>query len=207
MALIFSLPLFLPTVGFANNQIVVLGDSLSSGYKMDEKLGWVNLIHEALASCDSGYEVVNLSVSGDTTRSGLSKIKQALKYEPKVLVLELGGNDGLRGLPIFTIKRNLEKMIKETLDAGSQILLIGIQIPPNYGSQYTREFHKIYTDLASEYSLPFVEFLLDGVALNDDLMLADGIHPNAKAQPIIANHVWPSLKPLLSKEKVNNCSL
>lgn len=194
-------------VAVANSQIVVLGDSLSSGYKMDVELGWVNLIQNSLTACHSGYEVVNLSTSGDTTRNGLTKIKRALDTNPEILVLELGGNDGLRGLPPFAIRQNLEKIIEMTLKNDTQLLLIGIRIPPNYGQPYAEKFYKIYTDLAKEYSLPFVEFLLEGVALEKSLMLSDGIHPTSEAQPIIAGNVWPVLKPLLSKEKVDNCTL
>lgn len=192
---------------FATAQIVVIGDSLSSGYKMDPKLGWVNLINNKLTECNLSYEMVNLSTSGDTTRIGLEKLSFALENKPEIVIIELGGNDGLRGVSLKSIHNNLNKMIEQSLDSGSIVLLLGIKLPPNYGASFTKQFHNIYQDLAKQHSLPFVSFILEGVAQNKSLMRSDGIHPTSQAQPFIANHVWSTLSTLLPKQAIKVCGL
>lgn len=183
-----------------NAQILVLGDSLSAGYGIDVKDGWVQLLEERLAADGYDIEVVNASVSGDTSRQGAARLPKLLNtYEPEVVILELGGNDGLRGQPLKLMRANLSQMIERAQSAGARVLLLGIQIPPNYGKRYTEAFASVYPELADEYNTAFVPFFLQDVALNDELMQDDDIHPNAKAQPQLLDNVWPHLKPLLDE--------
>jgi acyl-CoA thioesterase-1 len=151
-----------------------------------------------------GYEhrVVNASISGETTEGGATRIKAALEnFEPAVVVIALGGNDGLRGFPPARMKSNLEKMIAASLDNGAEVVLLGIRIPPNYGQRYTRAFEQVYHDLATELDLPWVEFFMEGVALNEALMQDDGIHPNAEAQPVLLDNAWPAISAALEADR------
>ncbi len=178
--------------------LIVLGDSLSAAYKMAPEQGWVALLEQRLQ--DEGYDVsvTNASVSGDTTQNGITRLKPLLVQKtPDIVVIELGGNDGLRGMPPLLIRRNLQKLIDMAEDAGAQVLLLGIQIPTNYGPAYTRQFTAIYPDLADGNDIPLVPFFVQGVALKPELMQQDGIHPNADAQPYLVDAVWPHLTPLL----------
>jgi acyl-CoA thioesterase-1 len=179
--------------------ILVFGDSISAGYGLARvDRGWVALLQAKLKSEGYGDEVVNASVSGETTAGGLARLPRALGlHHPAVVVLELGGNDGLRALPIEQMRANLARMIDLAKDAGAKVLLLGMRIPPNYGPQYTQEFSAVYTDLARDKHVPLVPFLLDGVALHADLMQADGVHPVEAAQPMLLATVWPTLGPLL----------
>ncbi|MBD3669309.1 MAG: arylesterase [Gammaproteobacteria bacterium] len=178
--------------------ILVLGDSLSAGYGVANGRNWVELLAQRLEQKKLDYHVVNASISGETTLGGLSRLDELLaRHRPAVLVLGLGGNDGLRALPVKTIRQNLDQMIQSARDAGSKVLLLGIRIPPNYGPVYTRAFSDIYGDLAGRYKLQWVPFLLEGVALKAGMMQADGIHPSESAQPAILENVWSQLKPLL----------
>ena len=182
----------------ADPTIVVLGDSLSSGYGLNGAASWVTLLDRRLS--DEGYEyaVVNASIAGDTSAGGLSRLPRLLElHRPEILVLELGGNDGLRGQPVANLRSNLEKMIEMALDGGTTVLLTGIQIPPNYGPTYTTQFAGLYPMLAEQYGIPLVEFLMDGVALQGNLMQADRIHPNENGQPVMLNNVWTVLNMLL----------
>jgi len=175
---------------------MVLGDSLSAAYGIDYREGWVSLLEERLDG--RGYAVVNASISGDTSRGGLARVDAALQsHRPAVLVLELGGNDGLRGLPVDETRRNLAEMIERAKETGAEVLLVGIELPPNYGPAYTQRFRSIYPTLAETYDVAFVPFLLDGVAAHRTLMQADGIHPRAEAQARILDNVWRYLEPLL----------
>jgi acyl-CoA thioesterase-1 len=184
--------------GPATPTIVVLGDSLSAGYGIKVEQGWVNLLAQRLATEGYGYRVVNASVSGETTQGGLARLPRALEaHKPAIVVVELGGNDGLRGLPLATSRENLAKIIELARAARARVLLVGMMIPPNYGPRYGEEFRQMYATLAGEYSLAFVPFMLDQVALNPELMQADGIHANAAGQPKILANLWPELKPLL----------
>jgi len=181
--------------------ILVVGDSLSAGYGIELRDGWVTLLQQRLAKQGYLHAVVNASISGDTTAGGRTRLLAALKrHRPQIVILELGGNDGLRGLSLRETRANLNAMIKAAQSAGAQVLLVGIHLPPNYGPDYTGKFHAIYRDLAHNYNLAFVPFLLEGVALTPGLMQPDGIHPRAAAQPRLLDNVWPYLEPLLKPE-------
>jgi acyl-CoA thioesterase-1 len=178
--------------------ILVLGDSLSAGYGIQVQQGWVSLLSQRLAKEGYGYQVVNASVSGETTQGGLARLPRALElHKPAIVIVELGGNDGLRGLPLSASRTNLEQIIEKSQAAKARVLLAGMMIPPNYGPRYSQQFRDMYASLASKYPVAFVPFLLDQVALNPELMQADGIHANARGQPQLLNNVWPKLKPLL----------
>ncbi len=179
-------------------KIVVFGDSLSAAYRIPVEEGWVNLLATRIAQKGFNYTVVNASVSGETTDGGLSRLPATLAtHTPEIVILELGGNDGLRGLPVSNIKRNLEEMVRMSQEAGATVLLAGIQIPPNYGPRYTEPFTSQFEEIASAMSLPFVPFLIDGIAQNPELMQGDGIHPVAEAQSMVLDNVWPVLADLL----------
>lgn len=179
--------------------LIVLGDSLSAAYKMAPEQGWVALLEQRLQQEGYDVSVTNASVSGDTTQNGIARLKPLLAQNtPDIVVIELGGNDGLRGMPPLLIRRNLQKLIDMAEDAGAQVLLLGIQIPNNYGPAYTRQFTAIYPDLADDNDIPLVPFFLQQVALKPELMQQDGIHPNADAQPYLVEAVWPHLTPLLN---------
>jgi acyl-CoA thioesterase-1 len=178
--------------------IVVLGDSLSAGYGIKIQEGWVSLLGQRLASEGYGYRVVNASVSGETTQGGLSRLPRALEtHKPAIVIVELGGNDGLRGLPLAASRANLTKIIEQSGVAKARVLLLGMMIPPNYGPRYGEEFREMFAALAKKHGVAFVPFFLDKVALEPALMQADGIHPNASGQPQMLENLWPALKPLL----------
>ena len=178
--------------------ILVYGDSISAAYGMEKSKGWVNLLAKRIAIDRPHYKVVNASVSGETTGGGVTRLPKSLAFhQPDVLVLELGGNDGLRGYPISSIRDNLQIMIQQAKTSGAHVLLIGMVLPPNYGLRYTLAFEKIFSSLAEEHSLPFVPFLLDGVSTGKSLVQRDGIHPTVEAQPKLLDDVWPSLAPML----------
>jgi len=178
--------------------VLVFGDSLSAGYGVASGRGWVDLLEARLREQGIGLQVVNASVSGETTQGGVTRIDDALaRHRPAVVVLELGGNDALRGLPLERTKRNLAEMVRRARAAGARVLLLGMRIPPNYGPEYTRRFEALYRELHEELDVAFVPFFLDGVALDAELMQDDGIHPTAAAQPRMLDNVWPALGPLL----------
>ena len=177
--------------------IVVLGDSISAGYGIEVSEGWVALLQQKLDATGGDYVVHNASISGDTTAGGLARLDQALTYKPTVVIVELGANDGLRGLPPVEIKRNLAEIIQRAQQADAKVLLLSMKIPPNYGKRYVDLFYAIYPQLATELRLPYVPFIMEDVALSKDMMQLDGLHPNAKGQPVIADKVWQQLLPLL----------
>jgi len=181
--------------------ILVFGDSISAGYglaRVDQ--GWVALLQTRLEQQGYGYQVVNASVSGETTAGGLARLPRALQlHRPKLVILELGGNDGLRALPVAPMRANLASMIDLARSAGAKVLLLGMRMPPNYGPDYTEQFRSVYSDLARADKLPWVPFLLTGIALSPNLMQADGVHPNELGQPRLLNNVWPLLTPLLQR--------
>lgn len=180
--------------------ILVVGDSLSAGYGVKVDSTWVALLQKRLA--DQGYvhRVVNASVSGETTGGARVRLPRALQlHAPAVVILELGGNDGLRGLPVRQVRDNFQFMIERAQAAGAQVVLVGMRMPPNYGAAYADQFHALYGKLARKYGTPLVGFFLDGVALDDKLMQADGIHPTAAAQPRLLENLWPALQKVLKK--------
>ncbi len=181
--------------------ILVFGDSISAGYGLEGvELGWVELLRTRLKTEGYGYQVVNASVSGETTAGGLARLPRALEqHRPQIVILELGGNDGLRALPVPQMRENFARMIDLSRHAGAKVLILGMRIPPNYGPQYTSQFEAVYGDLARADKLPLVPFLMDHIALQPDLMQGDNIHPNAKGQPLLLANVWPVLQPMLSK--------
>lgn len=179
-------------------RLLVVGDSLSAAYGIEARQGWVALLEQRL---DGRVEVINTSISGETSGGGAARLPDLLgQHAPDIVLLELGGNDGLRGLPPGQLETNLRRMIEASRAAEAEVLLLGIDIPPNYGQAYRDAFTGVYRRLADEYDLPLVPFLLEGVALDRELMQADGIHPTAAAQPRILDNVWPVLAPLLEME-------
>lgn len=181
--------------------ILVFGDSISAGYGLPHvEQGWVALLQVKLRDQGYGYEVVNASVSGETTAGGLARLPRALSlHHPAIVILELGGNDGLRALPAAQMRDNLSRMVELSTAATAKVLLLGMRIPPNYGPEYTAQFAQVYSDLARAEKLPFVPFLLSGIALAPNLMQADGIHPNQSGQPRLLDNVWPTLQALLKR--------
>jgi len=183
-----------------SRRILVLGDSLSAAHGIDGDAGWVSLLAERLAAREADWQVRNASVGGETTAGGRTRLPALLEeFGPDLLILELGGNDGLRGLSLRALRENLEAMLDAADAAGAAVLLLGIEIPPNYGPAYTERFAAIFADLAAAADLPFVPFLLEGVALEPEMMLDDGIHPSTEAQPRILENVWAELEPLLER--------
>ena len=184
----------------ANRTILVFGDSLSAAYGLRPEQGWVALLDKRLRTQGYGYTVVNASVSGETTSGGLQRLPRALDLnKPLILVLELGANDALRGLPLSNAKDNLSKMVELGEKAGARVLVVGMRIPPNYGPKYTAEFARMYTEVSARYRTPLVPFLLESVALESSKMQEDGLHPNALGEPAVLDTLWPQLVPLLKK--------
>lgn len=183
-------------------KILVMGDSLSAAYGIETAQGWVALLGRRLASEGYDYRVVNASVSGDTTAQGLTRLPLELeRHHPAIVILELGANDGLRGLSLNAMRQNLAQMIVLSRKAGAQVLLVGIYLPPNYGPEYTHKFAAVYPRLAHRYRLPLVPFLLAGVAEHRNWMQADGLHPLASAEPRVLENVWSELAPLLARRR------
>ncbi len=199
--ILFTGALLLATVPiFAGNTILILGDSLSSGYGISEGKSWVDLIKKQLSDKKYNYQIINLSIAGHTTSDGLEQLPEALaQYKPEITIIELGGNDGLRGIQITAIKENLQQAINLAKKAHSKILLVGVRIPPNYGPQYTQQFHDNYLNLAKENNIAIVPYILANVDDRNDLISEDRIHPNEKAQPIVMNNIWKELNKLLHK--------
>lgn len=184
----------------AAQTIVVFGDSLSAAYGIQPNTGWVALLENKLKQQKSAYKVVNASISGETTSGGLSRFDQMLKaHQPSIVVIELGANDGLRGLSLSDMQSNLDSMIKQAKAKNATVMLLGMKIPPNYGIQYTQKFSAIYAALAKQYKLNLVPFFLDGVAGNRSLVQDDGLHPTAAAQSKLLENIWPKLEDLLKK--------
>jgi acyl-CoA thioesterase I len=184
----------------SDRTILVFGDSLSAAYGIRPEQGWVALLTQRLRSQGYGYEIVNASMSGETTSGGLERLPRVLQlHQPALVILELGANDGLRGLPVNLTRENLAQMVRLAQAAGARVLLVGIRIPPNYGARYTEQFASMFPELASQYHLPLVPFLLEKVALDPARMQADGIHPNASGEPPVLDTLWPYLQPLLKR--------
>lgn len=181
--------------------LLVFGDSLSAAYGIDESEGWVELLRQRLDESGYPHRVVNASVSGETSTGGLARLPAALEnHQPDLVILELGGNDGLRGLPLSALRDNLLQMVEMSQASGAQVLLTGIQIPPNYGPRYTVPFFELFGEVAKEKGTALVPFLIDGIPQQPELMQRDGIHPKAEAQIMIVENVWPYLRPMLSAD-------
>jgi len=181
--------------------LLILGDSLSAGYGMRVEQGWVALLAQRITAQGYPHRVVNASISGDTSHGGLARLGPLLaEARPQFTVVELGGNDGLRGVPLDELRRNLGEILTQVCAAGSDVLLLPMKLPPNYGPAYTQGFEQIYRDLAAEHGVLLGLFILEDIALKPDLMQSDGIHPAAEAQPIILDRIWPLIVSALSGE-------
>jgi len=199
--LLAALLVALAPAATAQRTLLVFGDSLSAAYGLSVNQGWVHLLGERIAQRGLGWNVVNASVSGETTAGGVRRLPEDLKrHKPSIVVIELGANDALRGQPVVGIRANLESMIRLVREAKAQPVLVGIMIPPNYGIDYAAEFRDTYRRLADRHNLPLVPFLLDGLMQRADAFQADQLHPSASAQPVILDNVWPVVEPLLRRK-------
>ena len=187
-----------PALAEGDGVILVLGDSLSAAYGMALDESWPSLLQDRLTEDGYAYRVFNSSIVGDTTQGGLSRLARLLdEYQPRVVIIELGGNDGLRGLPLEVTRDNLQSMISQSIGAGARVVLAGIRLPPNYGPAYTEQFSAMFESLAQANPVQFIAFLLEGIALDPALMRDDGIHPTTEAQPLVLDNVWQVLEPVL----------
>jgi acyl-CoA thioesterase-1 len=180
--------------------VLIFGDSLSAGYGIEVDQSWGALLQSRLN--EQGYEhrVVNASISGETTEGGATRIESAIAdFSPKVIILELGGNDGLRGFPAARMRANLEKIVTRATASGAAVVLLGIRIPTNYGARYSAEFEDVFRQVSEQFGVQWIEFFMEGIAMNDDLLQEDRIHPNALAQPMLLDNAWPIIKATLSK--------
>jgi acyl-CoA thioesterase-1 len=190
----------IPVQGVEPPTVLVFGDSLSAGFGIDVDQSWTALLQSRLQRQGYEHRVVNASISGETTEGGASRIHGALeRFRPSVIVLELGGNDGLRGIPPERMKSNLRLVIETSKTSGAAVVLLGIRIPTNYGARYTQAFENVFRELASELDVPWIEFFMEGIAMNEDLLQEDGIHPNAVAQPILLDNAWPVIRQALEQ--------
>jgi len=191
--------LFSTCVHSASKTVLVLGDSLSAEYGIVRGRGWVPLLQHRLKSENIDAAIINASISGETTGGGLARLPALLaRHQPSIVVIELGANDGLRGLPLEVMEANLRAMVNASRNAQAQVLLVGMQLPPNYGREHTERFSALYTRLARELKTPLVPFLLEGIVDQPHLFQSDRLHPAAEAQPIMLDNIWPVLKPLLT---------
>ncbi|MBB5503957.1 acyl-CoA thioesterase-1 [Paraburkholderia sp. JPY681] len=178
--------------------IVVLGDSISAEYGLPRDTGWVALMRQRLAEERIDYSVANASISGDTTSGGRARLPALMeRLEPSIVIVELGANDALRGVPLSTTEANLRTIIEQAQQGHAKVVLVGMYVPPNYGPDYTQKFNGLYGQLSKEFHVPLVPFLLAGIADKPDMFQADQIHPTQQAQPLLLNNVWPAVKPLL----------
>jgi acyl-CoA thioesterase-1 len=178
--------------------VLVVGDSISAAFGLDTRQGWVSLLEKRLVEQGFEHRVVNASISGDTSAGGAARLPRLLaEHQPDLVIIELGGNDGLRGLPPAQLQQNLAAMVDASRDSGAQVLLLGMLLPPNYGVRYTTAFAEVFSRLAEEQQVPLVPFFLEGVGGVPGMMQADGLHPTAQAQPVLLENLWPTLKPLL----------
>ena len=201
-SIVLSALLFLVLPALASqNTVLVLGDSLSAAYGVPSETAWVELLRDRIENQDLNWTVVNASISGETTDGGLRRLPGLLEtHDPNIVIIELGGNDGLRGFPPNVIESNLANMIEQVRDTGATPLLVGMQIPPNYGQRYTTMFADIFPTLSDRYNTVLVPFFLDGIYDQDGLMQGDGIHPTEEAQPRLLENIWPKLEPLLNNQ-------
>lgn len=200
ITLLVALCCIQPAVGAT---ILVWGDSLSAGYGIDSASAWPTLLKERLKREGYRYSVVNASISGETTAGGLARLPAELaRSRPSIILIELGANDGLRSLPLGSMRKNISAMITMSQQTGARVVLIGVHLPPNFGPVFNKRFHDIFTGLAASHKTAFVPYLMDGFAQNQQLFQSDGLHPIAQAQPLILNNVWPVLRPLLGKPAI-----
>ena len=184
--------------GSESPTVLIFGDSLSAGYGIDVDQSWAALLQARLEQQGYEHRVVNASISGETTEGGAARIEGALEqFSPQLVILELGGNDGLRGFPPARVQANLQKIVVKAHDSGAVVVLLGIRIPSNYGPRYSRAFEAAFRNVAEELEIPWIEFFMDGIALNDELLQADRIHPSAKAQPLLLDNAWPLISATL----------
>jgi len=196
--LVAMIVLMVPQAAMAKSVIVVLGDSISAGYGIEIGQSWVSLVQKKLLATNNCCTIANESISGDTSAGGLARIDRILTaHQPKILLIELGANDGLRGLPPALLKTNLAEIVRRAQKAGAKVMLLSMRIPPNYGKRYVDMFYNVYPQLSKELGVSIIPFILEDVALVKELMQQDGLHPNAKAQPLIADKVWQHLQPFL----------
>jgi acyl-CoA thioesterase-1 len=196
--LFFLLAATFSNASLAVETILVFGDSLSAGYGIAVKQSWPSLLAERLQAENLPYTIVNASISGETTAGGRSRLPAALKqHRPVIVILALGANDGLRGLPLAEVRANLTQMVQAAKASGARVLLAGMRLPPNYGPDYTRDFNALFATVAKQEKLALLDFLLEPIAADDAAFQPDRLHPTAAAQPKILDHVWQSLKPLL----------
>jgi len=187
------------TQGATAPTVLVFGDSLSAGYGIDVDQSWPALLQSRLESQGYEHRVINASISGETTEGGVTRIARALEnFSPELVILELGGNDGLRGFPPDRMKTNLQTIIETTKASGAAVIMLGIRIPTNYGPRYTGAFENVYRELADQLGVLWIEFFMEGIALNEELMQEDGIHPNASAQSILLDNAWPIIRQALA---------
>ena len=192
--------LALPAGAAPQRSILVFGDSLSAAYGMAQARGWVALLAERVKREQPDYSVVNASISGETSSGGVSRLPKALEqHRPAIVVIELGGNDGLRGLPLAQLRQNLATMIEQAQKSGARVLLVGMKMPPNYGPDYTQAFESTYGELAKRYKTALVPFLLEDIAEKPELFQPDRIHPTEAAQPLMMERVWKALQPLMKR--------
>ena len=202
-ALLLAVSLLAAQAAFAARTVMIFGDSLSAAYNLSAGEGWVDLLDKRIAGAGLPWHVVNASISGETTSGGASRLAADIKRNrPAIVVIQLGTNDALRGLPIAGMRDNLERMIRMVRQARAEPVLVGLMIPPNYGIDYANEFRGLYPGLAAKHRVPLVPFLLEGIADKPDLFQRDQLHPTAAAQPRIAANVWPAIEPLLRKRAV-----
>lgn len=193
-----ALMMCLPLAAWAGGTILVYGDSLSAAYGLSQDAGWATLLQAKLKREGLDYTVVNASISGETSSGGAARIGEALKaHRPKLVIVALGANDGLRGLPLAQMRANLAKIVRASQKGKSRVLLVGMRLPPNYGASYTRQFEQVYADVAREFKTAFAPFLLEGMAERRELFQSDNIHPTAAAQPVLLDNVWKALAPML----------
>jgi acyl-CoA thioesterase-1 len=182
--------------------VLVFGDSLSAGFGIEVDQSWATLLQRRLENQGYEHRVVNASISGETTAGGATRIDSAIEaFAPELIILELGGNDGLRGFPPARIKENLLAIARRAQDSGAGVVLLGIRIPTNYGARYSQAFETVYAEVAAELDIEWIEFFMEGVALNDELLLEDRIHPNAAAQPILLDNAWPVIRATLDAQQ------
>ncbi len=194
--------MMVPVLPASAQGILIVGDSISAAFGLEIDQGWTALLEERLQQEGADIEVMNASVSGDTTAGGLARLPRLLEqHDPDLVVIELGGNDGLRGMPPSNMQQNLSAMVKQSQEAGAEVLLLGMRIPPNYGVRYTQAFEQVFADISEKYDVALLPFVLDGIAGEADqsLMQSDGIHPTAEGQPLILDNVWPYIETWLQR--------